>query len=77
MDVPNGRRYVVSVLVERPDNDGRASELIRRTAETGHAEFSQPIAPVGGVDPSTPEASVPDQNGAEDEALPPTPVAGC
>jgi len=73
VDVPNGRRYVVSVLVERPDNDGRASELIRRTAETGHAEFSQPIAPVGGVDPSTPEASVPDQNGAEDEALPPTP----
>jgi beta-lactamase class A len=70
IDVPNGRRYVMAVLVERPDNDGRASELIRRTAETGHTEFSQPIAPVGGMDPSSAEDSVPDQDGPDNDADP-------
>jgi beta-lactamase class A len=60
VDVPNGKRYVIATLVERPENDGRASELIRRTAETAHAELSQPIAPVGGMDPSSPESGVPD-----------------
>lgn len=68
VDVPNGKRYAISVLVERPENDGRASELIRRTSETAHAELSQPIAPVGGVDPSTPEDRVPDPGSPEEDA---------
>ena len=68
VDVPNGKRYAIATLVERPDNDGRASELIRRTAETAHAEFSQPIAPVGGTDPSAPEDSVPSPPDPEQEA---------
>jgi beta-lactamase class A len=71
VDVPNGKRYVISTLVQRPDNDGRASELIRRTAETAHTEFSQPIAPVGGVDPSVPEDAVPDPASPEEETNPP------
>lgn len=32
IDVPNGKRYVVAALVERPNNDGRARELIRRVS---------------------------------------------
>lgn len=63
VDVPNGKRYVIATLIERPENDGRASELIRRTAETAHTELSQPIAPVGGIDPSSPETGVPDPEG--------------
>ncbi|MBD2110387.1 MULTISPECIES: serine hydrolase [Cyanophyceae] len=48
VDVPNGKRYALAVLVQRPSNDGRASELIRRMTETIHAEMAQPVAPVGG-----------------------------
>lgn len=55
IDTPNGSRYVLSTIVQRPENDGRASELIRRTAESVDSEFNQPIAPVGGA----PETSVP------------------
>jgi beta-lactamase class A len=47
VDVPNGRRYALAVLVQRPSNDGRASELIRRMTEKVHGEMAQPVAPVG------------------------------
>jgi beta-lactamase class A len=47
VDVPNGKRYALAVLVQRPTNDGRASELIRRMTETVHGEMAQPVAPVG------------------------------
>ncbi len=70
VDAPNGKRYVISTLVERPDNDGRASELIRRAAEAAHTELSQPIAPVGGIDPSTPEDTVPAPTSDGEEEVP-------
>lgn len=47
IDVPNGKRYTLALLVQRPTNDGRASELIRRMTDTVHAEMAQPVAPVG------------------------------
>lgn len=47
IDVANGNRYILSVLVERPFNDGRASELIRRTAGRIHEEMNQPVSPEG------------------------------
>ncbi|WP_017302183.1 serine hydrolase [Nodosilinea nodulosa] len=47
IDVPNGKRYALALLVQRPDNDGRASELIRRMTTTVHTEMAQPVAPVG------------------------------
>ncbi|MGB5973848.1 MAG: serine hydrolase, partial [Nodosilinea sp.] len=47
VDVPNGKRYALALLVQRPTNDGRASELIRRMTETIHAEMAQPVAPLG------------------------------
>lgn len=72
VDSPNGKRYVLSTLVNRPDNDGRASELIRRTAELAHSELSQPVAPVGGIDPSVPEEAVPAPASPEENATPPT-----
>ncbi|MGB3199758.1 MAG: serine hydrolase, partial [Nodosilinea sp.] len=47
IDVPNGKRYTLALLVQRPNNDGRASELIRRMTDTIHGEMAQPLAPVG------------------------------
>ncbi|MBU6228516.1 MAG: serine hydrolase [Cyanobacteria bacterium REEB459] len=55
VDTANGRRYVLAILVQRPDNDGRASELIRRVAEATQKELNQPVVPVGrpAADPSS------------------------
>ncbi|NJL48353.1 MAG: serine hydrolase [Leptolyngbyaceae cyanobacterium SM2_5_2] len=55
VDTPNGQRYVMALMVQRPDNDGRASELIRRLTEATHAELNQPLAPVGRPDTAAPE----------------------
>ncbi|HIK46556.1 MAG TPA: serine hydrolase [Leptolyngbyaceae cyanobacterium M65_K2018_010] len=58
VDTPNGQRYVLAILVQRPNNDGRASELIRRLTETTHAEMNQPLAPVGRPpSPGSPDGS--------------------
>ena len=51
VDVANGKRYVLSVLVDRPFNDGRASELIRRASGRVYEEMSQPVSPVGSGNP--------------------------
>jgi beta-lactamase class A len=48
VEAPNGKRYAFAVLVERPHNDGRAAELIRRISEAIHGEMNQPVAPIGG-----------------------------
>lgn len=47
VDTPNGNRYALAIMVQRPNNDGRASELVRRITEAVHKELNQPIAPVG------------------------------
>lgn len=72
VDVANGKRYILGVLVDRPFNDGRASELIRRASGRVYEEMSQPISPVGsGNSPAgTPEGS-PTGEAATDEAAPP------
>ena len=68
----------VSVLVERPDNDGRASELIRRTAETGHAEIQSTHCSGGRCRPQyTGSKRTGSRTELKMEALPPYPVAGC
>ena len=65
IDVPNGKRYALALLVQRPHNDGRASELIRRMTETIHAEMAQPVAPVGNPNapPLRPEGEVENPTG--------------
>ena len=75
VDVANGKRYILGIMVERPHNDGRASELIRRIAGRTHEEMSQPITPVGGTPPSAsstesspPEPSQPDATIPNNEA---------
>lgn len=59
VDTVNGNRYLLSVLVDRPFNDGRASELVRRVAGRIHEEMNQPVSPVGGSFPDVPSTGAP------------------
>ncbi|MEO0541890.1 MAG: serine hydrolase, partial [Cyanobacteria bacterium P01_A01_bin.105] len=59
VDVPNGKRYAIAALVTRPENDGRARELIRRFSQTVYQVMNSEIVPtqssqleVETVDPS-------------------------
>jgi len=57
VDVENGHRYILGVLVDSPFNDGRASELVRRVSGRVHEEMSQPISPSGPGTSPTPEST--------------------
>jgi beta-lactamase class A len=65
VDAPNGKRYIVATLIERPHNDGRASELIRRIAERIHGEMNQPVAPIGGAVSPDPTSEITPGNSTE------------
>ncbi|MEO1447036.1 MAG: hypothetical protein AAFV46_12535, partial [Cyanobacteria bacterium J06635_11] len=43
VDLPNGKRYAIAAIVERPDNDGRASELIRSISKQTYQEAAKAI----------------------------------
>jgi beta-lactamase class A len=45
VDLPNGKRYVLAVLVQRPHNDGRAHELIHLVSQLAYSELSTPLQP--------------------------------
>lgn len=46
VDTRSGKRYALAILVQRPDNDGRAGELIRRIAERVQQEMAQAAATI-------------------------------
>ena len=60
VDLPNGKRYAIAVIVERPTNDGRAAELIHRISGRVYQEANKAIpkpAPAAeAVDSPTPAA---------------------
>lgn len=60
VDLPNGKRYAVAVLVERPTNDGRAAELIHRISALVYQETNKavpkPAPATVSPTPTTPEA---------------------
>ncbi|NUN65562.1 serine hydrolase [Pseudanabaena biceps] len=39
VDMPNGKRYAIAVMVKRPDNDQRANELIRQISRLTYDYF--------------------------------------
>ncbi|MEM7794007.1 MAG: serine hydrolase [Cyanobacteria bacterium P01_C01_bin.118] len=53
MDLPNGKRYAIAALVQRPDNDGRARELIRRISQTVYQTMHNSVPVIKAVDPVT------------------------
>lgn len=60
VDLPNGKRYAVSVLVERPTNDGRAAELIHRISGRVYQEANKVIPRPAPAATESPEPAVPD-----------------
>jgi beta-lactamase class A len=73
IDMPSGKRYVITTLMKRPDNDSRAQDLIRQIASTIY-QYLDPIKPAAEpADPSAPEGpqtepaaiDAPPANGAE------------
>ena len=42
VDLPNGKRYIASVLVKRPDNSTQAQEFIQQASRTAYQYFKQP-----------------------------------
>ncbi|NJK42155.1 MAG: serine hydrolase [Acaryochloridaceae cyanobacterium SU_2_1] len=56
IETPNGQRYVAAILVQRPHNDPRAQELIRRISRLTYQTFSQEDS----VSPNDPVLSSPD-----------------
>jgi len=45
VDIPNGKRYIISVMVKRPNNDPRAEKLISSISRTTYENLSQSTAP--------------------------------
>ena len=41
IDMPNGKRYIASVLVKRPDNDPQAKEFIQKMSQIAYQYFKQ------------------------------------
>ncbi|NEQ31301.1 MAG: serine hydrolase [Leptolyngbya sp. SIO4C5] len=58
VDLPNGKRYAIAAIVQRPHNDGRARELIRRISQTVYQEFTQAVGAPGGTVPTAPEPEI-------------------
>lgn len=67
VDMPNGKRYAIAVMVKRPDNDQRANELIRQISRATYDHFR-----AGGKLPdNTPNsATTDDLNSTNPVALP-------
>jgi beta-lactamase class A len=42
IDMPNGKRYIASVLVKRPDNSPLAKEFIQKASGTAYHYFKNP-----------------------------------
>ena len=45
IDMPNGKRYIASVLVARPRNNAKAQDLIRQISKTSYQHLNQPVTP--------------------------------
>ena len=69
VDLSNGKRYVVAVMVERPANDGRALELIHSVSQRTFNYADQAIQPA-----VTPLGN-PDGNGSAGESAAPNSAA--
>jgi len=55
IDLPNGKRYILSTIVKRPAEDARAAEIIRQVSQLAHDYFSGANYVPPAADPSVPE----------------------
>jgi beta-lactamase class A len=74
IDMPSGKRYVITTLMKRPDNDSRAQDLIRQIAGTIYQYLDPANVPAeepAGLD--VPEAA-PESSAAGEAIAPPSPA---
>jgi beta-lactamase class A len=73
IEMPNGQRYVATAMVQRPDNDPRAQELIRQMSRTVYQALEQVTPTVSATD-ANPAPSVNAQPVAPQQSSAPQPV---
>jgi beta-lactamase class A len=88
VDMPNGKRYIAAVMIQRPNNDPRAEKLISAISGIAYQQFSQnaitpnPIGntpPVSGYQPpimapqTNPMVNTPPVSGYQPPLMPPLP----
>lgn len=69
IDLPNGKRYALGVLVKRPFNDGQAGELIQQVSRVAHQHFTRPATAAAPTAPGAPENSSPANEAATGDNL--------
>jgi beta-lactamase class A len=60
IDLPNGKRYAIGVLVKRPPNNYQAAELIRQVSRAAYQHFNRSttaVPPAQAQSPATPNTS--------------------
>jgi beta-lactamase class A len=75
IDMPNGKRYIMAVLVKRPENDQRANELIREISDATYQHFmavTPPPAPTSPADSPTTNPNEATDNQDQDANLDPS-----
>lgn len=70
MDLPNGKRYAIAALVQRPDNDGRAQELIRRISQTVYQAMDNAIPVIEPAAETSVDSEAQPADAAPDSAVP-------
>ena len=69
VDMPNGKRYAIAVMVKRPDNDQRANELIRQISRATYEYFRAGGSLPANNNPANPSTS----SNSSDTATPANP----
>ena len=72
IDLSNGKRYAIATLVQRPHNDGRARELIRRISQLTYQDINRAIVPTvaPGSEPIEPALSPTAEGSAQSSPSP-------
>jgi beta-lactamase class A len=68
VDIPTGKRYLVTVMVQRPHNDPRAEKLISAISRAAYQQFNQNT-----VTPNNTGSSIPPTNGYQPTVVTPPP----
>ncbi|MEI6428046.1 MAG: serine hydrolase [Pseudanabaena sp. ELA607] len=80
VEMPNGKRYAIAVMVKRPNNDQRANELVRQVSRASYEYFiamgiganAPMIAPATGLTPDGSPNNMPNNAGPNNSNFPNT-----
>ncbi|MGI0487738.1 serine hydrolase [Pantanalinema rosaneae CENA516] len=72
IDLPNGKRYAIGVVVKRPDNNYQAAEIIRQVSRAAYQHFNRPTSTAA---PAQTQSSSPPNTGDTQTPAPQSPPA--